>query len=195
MKKSFTPYLLLLFLFSAVLQAQVWEPVGTAAGISTGTAGKLTLTRDTQDNLWVGYYDVAAAKGSVQKWESTTASALGKSGVFKNDNTGGEWTYTSDGSEFVYQLKGLCESTLATSDAAAQKMTYFPNPVTDELNINAEENITDIRVFNMAGQQVLSQTAKTKTIQVKLGSLPAGLYIVNATFANGQTKALKIIKK
>ncbi|RYD86530.1 MAG: hypothetical protein EOP54_30235, partial [Sphingobacteriales bacterium] len=43
--------------------AQVWEAVGPATGVSAGGAGRLNLLCDYQNNLVVGYYDAAAAKG------------------------------------------------------------------------------------------------------------------------------------
>ncbi|MCD9853265.1 Ig-like domain-containing protein [Epilithonimonas sp. JDS] len=82
MKKSllFFSSLLCLLLFNNA-RAQVWESVGSSAGISAGNAGRLTMVNDFQDNLYVGYYDAAALKGSVQKFNGTSWSYVGNQGM------------------------------------------------------------------------------------------------------------------
>ena len=82
MKRKFSifSWLLFLLLFNNV-GAQVWESVGSSAGISEGEVGRLNLVSDFQDNLYVGYFDVPAFKGSVQKFDGTSWSYVGGQGM------------------------------------------------------------------------------------------------------------------
>lgn len=61
--------------------AQDWQNVGTASRISTGGSSFTNLAKDQNGNLYVSYYDVGVAKGSVQKFDGTTWSYLGNQGI------------------------------------------------------------------------------------------------------------------
>ena len=102
MKKNIFVKALALFLLMFVnVNAQTWEAVGDATGISGGAAGRLNLIADYQNNLLVGYNDSALGKGSAQKFSAGTWSYLGGSAGF----TAGAALYNSfsaDASGGVY---------------------------------------------------------------------------------------------
>lgn len=171
MKKSFTPYLLLLFLFSAVLQAQVWEPVGTAAGISTGTAGKLTLTRDTQDNLWVGYYDVAAAKGSVQKYDQTAGTwsyAGGSPGITDGSATYNSISVDHDGVAYFTNQTPYPALNMEVRSFQNGAWTKLPNPTNGNVNLNTSTVSPDNVLFiaNNSNNGIVKKLVNGEWVQV-----------------------------
>jgi tRNA splicing ligase len=70
----------------------------------------------------------------------------------------------------------------------------YPNPVTDILNISNNENITNVSVFNLLGQEVFSKTAATNISQIDLSNLSSGAYMVKVA-TDGFVKTIKIVKQ
>lgn len=105
---------------------------------------------------------------------------------------------------YVTQTMGECESepfevtitvtTLAGAgnfDMAA--FSYYPNPVTDVLNLSYSENITGIQVVNLLGQQIMSGTFNQDKVQLNLSQLASGTYLVKVQTENA-SKIIKVVK-
>ncbi len=76
----------------------------------------------------------------------------------------------------------------STPVLAPQKVTIFsvsPNPATDIININLENGTLQgmVTIFDISGQQVISQAIEANNNQVNISSLVKGIYIVS--FNNG----------
>lgn len=91
---------------------------------------------------------------------------------------------------FRIQLPNLSTDEIQSSE----KATLYPNPVTNVLNIDAKEDISEIKVYNMAGQQVLSKEARSKNPKIDMSTLKAGVYVVEVT-SDSNTTTHKVIKK
>ncbi|MDR2907226.1 MAG: M6 family metalloprotease domain-containing protein [Bacteroidales bacterium] len=72
-------------------------------------------------------------------------------------------------------------------------LNLYPNPVTDVLNIQTDETITEIRILNLNGREVKRFRGNQKSLNVQ--SLPTGLYVVNIYTANGGVISVKIVKQ
>ncbi|KFC20338.1 hypothetical protein IO90_14315 [Chryseobacterium sp. FH1] len=97
----------------------------------------------------------------------------------------------SDTSGVMYLFKGK-SVTMGTDDLDKNNaISVYPNPVSDVLHLNSKNDVEQINIFNTVGQKVLS-FKDSKSIDVS--SLPAGVYIMNAT-SKGKTTTKKIIKK
>jgi len=72
--------------------------------------------------------------------------------------------------------------------------TYYPNPVKNVLNLSYAQNISDVAVFNLLGQQVITKTVNSNSGQVDMSGLAAGTYMVKVT-ADNQVKTIKVIKE
>jgi len=95
---------------------------------------------------------------------------------------------------FDFEIKA--QGATGTPEIMNEKFTLYPNPVTDKLNIYAENESTnlDISLFNIAGQVVLSQTFyNTGTIDLDLSDLRSGLYFVRIQ-SGDEVISKKIIK-
>ncbi len=76
----------------------------------------------------------------------------------------------------------------------------YPNPATDNVSLefnNAKGNYS-IRLFNQAGQEVMSKVAtvqyEVQTIGVQRNNLPAGYYMIQVRNNNdGSVRAEKVI--
>jgi len=85
--------------------------------------------------------------------------------------------------------------TLSINEFGATKVTAYPNPVTDLLNIDANgKQIKSIMVVDLLGKTVFSQIANAVQAQVDLSTLSNGLYLVKVDTGN-QTQVFKIAKK
>ncbi len=92
----------------------------------------------------------------------------------------GDFSASSDGSEGPFDLN------ITTSDGAVlgianniiEGFNMFPNPVTDMLNLTAQDAIDSVSIYNMLGQKVLQNTPGATQIQLDMSSLPTGAYIV-----------------
>ncbi len=85
-------------------------------------------------------------------------------------------------------------TTLATGQFDSLQFSYSPNPVKDVLSFSCEKNIDGIRLYNLLGQMVVSQTVNSGTAQVDMRGLPKGNYFVEVS-SNNETKTVKVIKE
>lgn len=76
----------------------------------------------------------------------------------------------------------------------ASNFKYYPNPVTNVLNVSYINNITGIEVFNLLGQKVLGKTVNQNSAQIDMTSLTTGTYMVKI-MADGTSKTIKVIKQ
>ena len=122
-------------------------------------------------------------------WETTNADILGNQDAFRVE--GGAWGHTSNSVEYVFDL--MCGD-LGTGNVHSSEFNYYPNPVKNVLNISADQKITSVSVYNVAGQKVINNV-KADNGQVNVSRLVAGTYIVTAILENGKTETFKVVKK
>jgi hypothetical protein len=72
------------------------------------------------------------------------------------------------------------------------RLVLYPNPVTDILNINADEPILQIVVSDLSGRVWMQQQGNRNTINLQ--SIPAGNYIVNVHLGS-TVVPVKIVKQ
>lgn len=70
----------------------------------------------------------------------------------------------------------------------------YPNPVKDFLNIGYNQSITNVEVFNLLGQRVITKIVNANQSKIDMSGLNAGTYLVKVT-ADSQTKTIKVIKE
>lgn len=85
-------------------------------------------------------------------------------------------------------------TSLGVADFDNQSFSAYPNPVKDILNINYTQNITDVTVYNILGQQVLNSVANANKTQLDMSSLATGTYLVKVKTENA-VKTIKVIKE
>jgi hypothetical protein len=76
----------------------------------------------------------------------------------------------------------------------AANFKYYPNPVTNVLNVSYVKNITGVEVFNLVGQKVIAKTVNQNDAQVDMSALSTGTYMVKVSSADG-AKTIKVIKQ
>ncbi|MGC4042129.1 MAG: T9SS type A sorting domain-containing protein [Flavobacterium sp.] len=83
---------------------------------------------------------------------------------------------------------------LGAKDFDLKEFKLYPNPVTDILNVEYTNEITDVSVFNMLGQKIISNNGGATTTTVDMSRLPSASYLVKVTSENA-SKTFKVIKK
>jgi hypothetical protein len=93
-----------------------------------------------------------------------------------------------------FQISAYNTNLATTSFDAMSDISYYPNPVTDFLNLTSDENINEVNVYNFLGQNVLSTEIRANESRLDLSKLSDGTYIVKANGNKGQ-KVFRIIKQ
>ncbi len=114
-------------------------------------------------------------------------------------NTNGNIYFPADTSDDIAgaTLLGTYSVTfpaLSTSDIPDLKITYFPNPVKDVLNINSKKVLNQITIYNILGQSLITQDINTKNVLISTESLKNGAYIVQVIANDDTRKVFKVVK-
>ena len=101
------------------------------------------------------------------------------------------WSNASEQGTFTLKLSNATLSTNAFNLAA---FSFYPNPVKNTLNLSYSENISDVSVYNLLGQQVIAKAVNANQSQIDMSHLTSGTYMVKVS-ANNQVKTIKVIKE
>ena len=151
-------------------------------------------TQSLSSLLTVG--DIAVV-GSNVVWYASSADAT--SGSFPLSNA----TVLANTTYFATQTIAGCVSTtslavtittLANQDFDMTQFSYYPNPVIDLLNVSYSQDMTNVKVFNMIGQQLLSKDVNATTTQIDMSSYAIGAYFIQVSTGNAM-KTVRVIKK
>jgi hypothetical protein len=92
----------------------------------------------------------------------------------------------------VFDLTNLSNETFEVVDRSV--VSYFPNPVKDKLTLKAQQNIQNVSVYNMLGQEVMRTEMNLQRGELDMTSLQSGPYFVKVSI-NDTVETIKIIKK
>ena len=157
-------------------QADPGSPVlDTALSVFTGTCGAL-ITVNCNDDIGPTAFSQLSLTGLIPG--STIYARV--------------WEYANDtyGSFRV----AAWNTTLKAQSFDATNFDYYPNPVKDFLNLSYNQNISDVAVFNLLGQQIFIKQIDSNDAKIDLSPLAKGAYMVKVTSLN-QSKTIKIIKE
>jgi hypothetical protein len=86
------------------------------------------------------------------------------------------------------------DTTLGSNSFDTSNFVAYPNPVKDVLNLSYKTAISNVKVINLLGQEVVNAKANTNDVQVDMSALNAGVYIVNVT-VDDTIHSIKVIKE
>lgn len=97
------------------------------------------------------------------------------------------------GDAYIDNIK-INEANMAVSSVKKGNIAVYPNPVKNNLNLNLPngEKVSKIEIYNLAGQNVLTNSGSTS---LNLENLKAGTYIVTVTNTKGTSYSSKFIKE
>ena len=73
--------------------------------------------------------------------------------------------------------------TVDVNDMTMENTFIFPNPTTDNININSESDIQMVEIYNLQGQRVAVENGNVRTINVS--NLSNGMYLLKVTTEKG----------
>ena len=81
----------------------------------------------------------------------------------------------------------------ANENGAAVKFSAYPNPTSGMLTLDVEENNYSVRVFTVAGVEVMNLKALNGKTQINLEGMAKGIYVVEIATANGTSRAKVVL--
>jgi len=85
-------------------------------------------------------------------------------------------------------------ASLSVEDNIIEGFSIYPNPVNDVLRFRAQDNIDNISIYNLLGQEVLRVQPRALSTQIDMIDLPTGMYVVKVQVGD-QLGAYRIVKK
>ena len=93
-----------------------------------------------------------------------------------------------------YEASISCVNNLNNSSfVAGIDFTYYPNPAKNSVTINSKNEISDIFVYNIAGQLLFSKKINSSLTNIDLSEFAVGTYFFKVK-ANNQEANFKILK-
>ncbi len=148
--------------------------------VYTGGCGSFTCVDNADSNSSGGAETITfAADAGTQYWVNV-----------------GHWSNSTDYPEgsFDISITSSDGATLSLADNVIEGFNMSPNPVTNLLTLQADDNIQQIKVYNVLGQVVLKAMPNAKVVRLNTQLLPAGAYIVKVKAGN-QIGAYHLIKQ
>lgn len=100
--------------------------------------------------------------------------------------------YDSEDENSVLIDDVLVDGILAVADPSFNNFDYYV--ANNELNLTANTTMSQVSLYNVLGQQVVSQKLNNTNEVVSISSLNPGVYIANVSI-EGASKTFKIVKK
>ena len=88
----------------------------------------------------------------------------------------------------------VTNSTLGVNDFNAINVSVYPNPTINNINIQSDEQITNIVVYNTLGQMVMNAAPDATNFSMETANLDAGIYFAKLSTEKG-SKTVKFIKQ
>lgn len=102
--------------------------------------------------------------------------------------------YSDANQDQLYLDNIVIDVVLGNSNFDSNSFTAYPNPVKDMLNVSFTQNISDVAVYNLLGQQVLFMNMNANKGQIDMSNLATGTYLVKVNTENA-VKTIKVIKE
>ncbi|NUY80251.1 T9SS type A sorting domain-containing protein [Flavobacterium sp. MAH-1] len=81
-----------------------------------------------------------------------------------------------------YTATVACQDLLGVNDTQNIDFTYYPNPAKDAVNIVSRTEITNVEVYNVAGQLLYANKANTLETKVDISAYATGTYFFKLKF-------------
>jgi hypothetical protein len=79
--------------------------------------------------------------------------------------------------------------------SAPVKISIYPNPATNFISINKDENVRDIAIFNLVGKKLKTFQDVEKDEHYDVSDLPNGMYLVQVIDTNKKIVTTQRISK
>ncbi len=121
------------------------------------------------------------------------AEVVDLSSISNKDNVSMRFRFTSGYGNNVWIDNVRVVEGLGIEDHEAGILSVYPNPVADMLYVSSAEPVSEVQIFNLQGQLVLTQRGDIQAVSVT--DLADGVYMLKATTQSGTVTTQKIIKQ
>ncbi|HET8810523.1 MAG TPA: T9SS type A sorting domain-containing protein [Flavobacteriaceae bacterium] len=105
-------------------------------------------------------------------------------------NTAPYDSWIIDGIAPTFYDSGVC--TLSVNDVETVDLVLYPNPAIETFQINSQQNIKKIHIYDLYGKLVKNYTLQEN---YPVGDLTKGIYMLEIQTFDGQKQVLKFVKK
>jgi Secretion system C-terminal sorting domain len=163
-----------------------------------------TATVDAVDSSLYTIDSTDAVSGDTTEWELHTFNFTASTASNNNAHfavtivfVGGPDSSSGNDRFDNVTLSGTANgSTAVASVAAADNYKLYPNPVSDELTIEAAEvGKRIVSLYDMIGNKIYETSGDDKTLQISTSKLVAGNYILSIVDDNGTVKTMRFVKQ
>lgn len=179
--------------FSDIISFKLTDPT---IGIATGISNNIVTTNSPILNQLFQTYNVY----HYENFSSNSSGAWYYSlfcdcniGDLKNALLNNNLMQPNTQSSTNYYFTGVIHL-LNNSNFNSEKTSIFPNPFSNNFNINTAELITNYSLVDISGKQLIITTSKNEldTISSQLNS---GIYFLNIQYINGKIENFKLVKE
>jgi len=101
---------------------------------------------------------------------------------------------------FFYQVRctqtaGHCSEPAGISGAPASRLSIYPNPATDLIQITTLDQsvLSSVSLYDCTGRQILQQTGSGKSASLSLRGLSPGVYLLRLDIDDGTSVTRKVV--
>jgi hypothetical protein len=98
-----------------------------------------------------------------------------------------------DGSTYYYDDIEVTQA-LSISDYESFSVSSFPNPVKNTWNVSSIDEISQINIYNILGENVATFSPYTNTYSLDMSHFNSGIYLMKIVSSIGETHTLKVLK-
>ncbi len=172
-------------------EVRIWNRVVTEAEIQNNLNCELA---SGQTGLTAYYKFNQGTNNADNSTETILTDASG------NNNNGTLLNFSLTGTASNWIANGgvtsgnICATFLASDSFDSSNFKCYPNPTSDVIHISNTNEITEVIVYNLLGQNVLNKKYNALEVSLDLSQLPANTYLVKV-ICGEQSNTLKIMKK
>ncbi|RKD85143.1 alpha-amylase family glycosyl hydrolase [Mangrovibacterium diazotrophicum] len=186
--------------YSAMLRLRKQYPVftsGTETRSLSGATKSLQLSKDGHHITLIGNFGVASASISAPFSQTGTWYEFFTGETYAVSSTSqtitlaaGEYRLYSD--QQLPAFKDLATD-VEDQQIAASSVSVFPNPASTQLWVQADEKITELRIFTMDGKLIREVSPEQSTVDLNIANLQNGVYFLQINSGSKTTNS-KFIK-
>ena len=98
-----------------------------------------------------------------------------------------------DGSTYYYDDIEVAQA-LSISDYESFSVSSFPNPVKNIWNVSSIDEISQINIYNILGENVATFSPYMNTYSLDMSHFNSGIYLMKIVSSKGETNTLKVLK-
>jgi len=169
-----------------------------------GTMNGIGAVPSSDTNNWTVSSNTVA--GTIRTIVATRAFTAGANDyTFNYDNETIDFAYAHPGSAGFtlqghggnrgYRLGNTFSDVLATDAFSLEGLTVYPNPASGIVTVKNKALLSEVKVVNLLGQEVVSQKVNDTAVPVNISGLSIGTYVFKITAADGRTTSVKVVKQ